>query len=72
MPSGKTTGRVPHDPAKHAGKHHEGFNDALEQALSQLSTEVGPGKYNVTVQFEAEVDVSNPGKITGYSVTLAS
>lgn len=69
MASGKTTARIA---ANHDERHHEGFDEALEKALSQLSEEVGTGSYSVQVQFEAEVEVSNPGKITGYTITLSS
>lgn len=71
MPSGKAVGRAPFDRDRHGkDKHHVGFNDALEDALDRLSHDVGTGTYNVTVQFEAEVEVTNPGKITGYTVTI--
>jgi hypothetical protein len=49
---------------------HEGFDRALKQALSQLSSEVGTGNYSVTVEFEADVEVSNPGSIGFFKVRL--
>ncbi len=67
MPSGSTRASVP---ANHGKDHHKGFDDALEQALSQLSKDVGTGNYTVKVELEAEVDVSNPGSIGFYTVTL--
>jgi hypothetical protein len=57
-------------PAAHGEDHHRGFNDALEQALTQLSKDVGTGQYAVDVHFHAEVDVSNPGNVGFYAVTL--
>lgn len=73
MPNGKkTTADVPFDEKRHGGgQHHVGFNDALEKALDQLSGDVRTGTYAVTVQFEAGVEVTNPGAINFYRVTLA-
>jgi|GEM_PF-5128249 len=68
MANGKeTTGRIK---AEHGRDHHQGFNDAMEKALSQLSEHVGTGTYPVEVHFHAEVEVSNPGNVGFYSVTL--
>jgi hypothetical protein len=67
MPSGETRATVPNT---HGGKHHEGFDEALEKALSQLSKDVGTGDYTVTVEFEAQVKVENPGSIGFYTVKL--
>jgi hypothetical protein len=67
MPSGSTRASVP---ANHGKDHHKGFNDALEQALSQLSKDVGTGTYSVKVDLEAEVNVENPGSIGFYTVKL--
>jgi hypothetical protein len=69
MPSGQTRATVP---AKKDHPHHEGFDEALEKALSQLSKDVGTGTYTVKVEFEAEVDVKNPGSIGFYTVTLSA
>ncbi len=67
MPSGQTRATVP---AKHGNDHHKGFDDAFELALSQLSKDVGTGTYTVKVEFEAQVDVSNPGTVGFYTITL--
>lgn len=68
MANGRSvTGRVR---AAHGKDHHRGFNEALENALSQLSAEVGTGSYPVEVAFHADVEVSNPGAVGFYSVTL--
>jgi len=68
MPSGQTRATVP---AKHGKNHHEGFNEALELALKQLSKDVGTGEYTVRVEFEAQVTVKNPGSIGFYTVKLS-
>jgi hypothetical protein len=67
MPSGQTRATVE---AKHGKEHHKGFDDAMELALSQLSKDVGTGTYTVKVEFEAQVEVSNPGSIGFYTVKL--
>jgi hypothetical protein len=68
MPSGSTTARVP---AKKYGKeYHKGFDAALEQALGQLSKQIGTGNYSVDVRFQLDVEVTNPGKVGYIKVTL--
>jgi hypothetical protein len=68
MSNGKfVTGKIK---ASHGKDHHRGFNDAMEHALGQLSGEVGTGSYEVDVVYAAHVDVSNPGTVGFYSVTL--
>jgi hypothetical protein len=70
MENGRSvTGRVEAQ-KRHRGNHHQGFNEAMEDALDQLSKEVGTGEYPVEVRFHADVRVSNPGTIGFYSVTL--
>ena len=59
-----------HVAEQHGKDHHKGFNDAMEHALAQLSTQVGTGSYEVDVVFAAHVEVSNPGAVGFYSVTL--
>ena len=49
---------------------HEGFNRAFEEALSQLSSEIGTGNYAISVKFGADVEVENPGRIGFFKVTL--
>jgi hypothetical protein len=61
------TGRIK---AAHGKEHHRGFDAALEDALAQLSTEIGTGSYPVEVTFHADVEVSNPGAIGFYKVKL--
>jgi hypothetical protein len=68
MAIGSTTARVP---AKKYGKeYHRGFDDALEKALGQLSSQIGTGDYSVEVRFQLDVKVTNPGKVGYLKVTL--
>lgn len=67
MPSGCTTARVK---AKDKEPPHVGFDRALKQALSQLSEQIGTGDYSVEVRFQLDVEVSNPGKVGFFKVTL--
>lgn len=69
MSRGSTTARVE---AKKDEPFHEGFDRALQQALSQLSSELGVGNYQVSIQFGADVEVKNPGKIGYFKVTLTN
>ena len=69
MAEGSTVARVEADEFE---AHHEGFNRALDEALSQLSSEIGTGNYAVRVEFGADVEVENPGKIGFYKVTLTT
>jgi hypothetical protein len=69
MAEGTTTARVF---AKEHEPFHQGFDRALEQALGQLSSEIGTGNYKVRVEFAADVEVVNPGKIGFFEVTLTS
>ena len=62
-----TTARVE---AKEYETFHEGFNRAFEEALSQLSSEIGTGTYEVTVELGADVIVENPGRVGFFKVTL--
>jgi hypothetical protein len=71
MANGSTTARVKATKADNKSPHL-GFNRALKQALSQLSSEVGKGDYAVTVEFEADVEVSNPGVIGFFKVRLTT
>ena len=66
---GSTTARVE---AKDGETFHHGFDRALEQALAQLSSDVGTGSYSVRVEFAADVEVENPGKIGYFKVTLTT
>lgn len=66
---GSTTGIVE---AKDGETLHHGFDRALEQALSQLSSEIGTGNYSVRVEFSADVEVENPGRIGLFKVTLTT
>ena len=51
--------------------HHEGWEQAMEDALVKAGRRWGPGKYpRVTVTFEAEVEVTNPAGVGEYRVVL--
>jgi hypothetical protein len=54
--------------APHA--HSSEWDAALEQALEQASKNLGVGKYRIEVEFWADVEVTNPGQIFSYGVTL--
>ena len=52
--------------------HHVGFNKALTEALKGIHKDFPLGKYDVNVQFQAEVDVHSPGSIGFYRVTITT
>jgi hypothetical protein len=50
--------------------HSHGWDTALEKALAQASRSLGTGKYRINVEFWADAEVTNPGQIFAYGVTL--
>jgi hypothetical protein len=52
-----------------AAPHSAGFDAALDQALLAAS-ELGLGSFTVNVEFWAEIEVTNPGTIHEYGVTI--
>ncbi len=50
--------------------HHEGWNKALDAALADASGLGRKGPQEVDVHFWLIIDVTNPGTIQGYGVTL--
>jgi hypothetical protein len=50
--------------------HSHGFDAALDKALLNASRLGQKGVFNVTVEFWAEIKVTNPGQIQQYGVTL--
>jgi len=50
--------------------HHQGWDEALADALQNASQLGPPGTYEVDVEFSATVEVHNPGTIQGYAVKL--
>jgi hypothetical protein len=54
---------------KEARSHSHGFELALDRALEKAG-DLGSGTFDVIVQQEATVTVTNPGNIIEYSVTL--
>jgi hypothetical protein len=53
-----------------ATDHAAGFNAALDKALRDASRGFSPGQHAVNVDFWAEIEVTNPGTIQQYGVTL--
>jgi len=50
--------------------HSGGWDAALDKALAQASRGLGTGKYRINVEYWADVEVTNPGQIFAYGVTL--
>ncbi len=50
--------------------HSTGFDAALEVALHRASELDKKGVFDVNVEFWAEINVTNPGQIQQYGVTL--
>jgi hypothetical protein len=63
-----TTGRFQPPKPLPRDQHHTGWNEALANALDQIDRP--RGKYQVTITFNAVVDVTNPGNVVEYIVTL--
>jgi hypothetical protein len=53
-----------------ATDHAAGWNAALDKALANASTKFDKGSHQVNVEFWAEIEVTNPGTIHNYCVTL--
>jgi hypothetical protein len=52
-------------------KHSESFDRALEDALAQASAAgFEPGTHDVRVEFRAVMEVTNPGRIQDYIVSI--
>ena len=67
MPNSSTTARLK---AKSGEAAHVGFDRAFKQALAQLSSDIGKGDYSVSVEFSADVEVTNPGVVGWWAVTM--
>jgi hypothetical protein len=50
--------------------HSRGWDAALDKALAQASRRLGTGTYRIDVQFWADAEVTNPGQILAYGVTI--
>ena len=59
-----------HKPKEPLGpdEHHHGWNKALQSALDDVGRP--RGRYQVQVLYTAVVDVTNPGRIIEYQVTM--
>jgi hypothetical protein len=55
---------------KVVASHSAGFDAALDKALLAASKLGKKGVFDVTVEFWAEIKVTNPGQIQQYCVTL--
>jgi hypothetical protein len=53
-----------------ATDHAAGWNSALDKALGDASKKFSNGVHNVNVEFWAVMEVTNPGTIQQYCVTL--
>jgi hypothetical protein len=52
-------------------KHSQAFDRALEDALAKASQSgFAPGTHNVRLEFRAEMEVTNPGRIQSYIVSI--
>jgi hypothetical protein len=59
---------VPAIPGK---SHHKHWNDALEAALNQASQLGRADKtFDIEIHFSATIEVTNPGRIQSYKVTI--
>jgi hypothetical protein len=63
----RAVGRVE---AKEGKAHTDHWQDALDDALAKAAQDLGPGTYDVEIQWRAQLDVSNPGRILGFEVVL--
>jgi len=55
-----------------ARDHAAGWNAALDRALANAGTRFDKGRHQVNVEFWAEMEVTNPGTIQNYCVSLTS
>ena len=49
-------------------QHHVGWNKALALALRQMNWPIG--QHNTHIDFSAKIDVTNPGNVIEYIVTI--
>ena len=56
---------------KVVASHSAGFDAALDKALLNASKLGRKGVFEVSVEFFAEINVTNPGQIQQYGVTLS-
>ncbi len=50
--------------------HSRGWDAALDKALEQASRKLGTGNYRINVEFWGDAEVTNPGQILAYGVTI--
>ncbi len=51
--------------------HHDHWNEALDQALQQASGLGRKGTFDVELRYWATVEVTNPGRVLSYNVTMS-
>ncbi len=53
--------------------HHDYWDDAIDDAIRQIEQKdwPKPAHYDVTLTFEATIDVENPGGVGQYRVTMS-
>ncbi len=51
--------------------HMVKFGAALERALKEASSQFGEGRHPVSFEFHGEIEVTNPGMIGDYRVTIS-
>lgn len=57
--------------ARPDGDHHQGFNEAFDDAIEKYATMRGPTRgEKLSVTLSVIVSVENPGRIEGYVVDL--
>jgi hypothetical protein len=66
----KVHGRAGHDAARRS--HSEAFDQALDDALAKASEGFDKGTHKVKIEFRAEMEVKNPGRIQSYVVSISS
>lgn len=59
-------------PMAEGSNHHIGFNKALDKALKKMESDFDKGSHTVDVKFQLGVDVSSPGTIGYYQVTVTT
>ncbi len=56
--------------ARSGRSHHDHWSEALDQALTNASGLGRTGAFDIEVRFWATIEVTNPGRIQSYAVTL--
>ena len=70
MAAGERKRAVGRIDAQDGKAHTDHWQEALDDALAKAAKDLGPGKYDVEIQWRAHLDVSNPGRILSFEVVL--